>query len=106
MADSIKFLQFFQKFHRILGIYPSQQNQKPRSINSINVILLIFFVQMILTTAAFLLFEANSILDYGFASFMLSTLIMSIVNYSIFIWQAENTFKFIGHCEGFIEKSK
>lgn len=105
MANSIKFLQFFQKFHQILGIFPPQSVENQRSTDFTKIISLIFCAQFMFTTAAFFVFEAKSMLDY-FAFFIIISVITSIFIYLIFIWQSQNTLKFIGNCEEFIEKSK
>lgn len=57
-------------------------------------------------TAAFFVMEADSMFEYGLAFFVLIAIISSIVVYVIFIWQSENTVKFIEHCEEFIAKSE
>lgn len=107
MAGSIKLFQFVQQYHQIIGIYhPSQSNQKHRPYNFTQAIFLICFTQMIITIAAFLLFEDISMFDYGIAVFILVAMITSTVIYLQFIWLAENTLKFIENCEKFIEKSK
>ena len=108
MAGSIKLFQFVQKCHQTLGILPRQPNpkQKQLSSHSIQAIFLTCLAQYIFTTAAFLLFKAKSMFDYGFSFFILIGLANCIAIYLIFIWQSENTLKFIENCEGFIEKSK
>lgn len=52
----------------------------------------------------FLVFEADTMFEFGF--FISLTLIHCIVIYVLFIWQLDNTLKFVESCEGFIEKSK
>lgn len=106
MTNSIEFLQFFRKCHQTIGICPPQPNQKPCLINWTKTILLISCVQVMFTTVAFLAFEAKSMFDYGFAFYVLISIINSMAIYLIFTWQSRNTFEFIGNCEQFIEKSK
>lgn len=107
MAGSLKFLQFFQKCHKIIGICPSQSNQEQRSTNDlIKFIFLFSIAQFMFTMAAFLVFEAKSIFDYGFAMWALLSTINSTVIYLIFSMQLKNTLNFIEKCEEFIEKSK
>lgn len=106
MDGSVKLFQFIQKFHQTLGIYPPQLKQQPYQINSINKIFLVCLVQMIITTTAFLMFEAESMFSYGLAFFVLIAMINGVVIYLTFIWQFENTVKYIGNCEEFIVKSK
>lgn len=106
MAGSIKLFQLFQKFHQTLGIYPTQVNQKHHLIISRRAIFLIGSTQYILSTAGYLVFEAQSMFEYGFGYFMSSTTLNGIIIHILLAWQLENTLKFIETCEGFIEKSK
>lgn len=108
MHDSIKFLQFAQTFHRIIGIFPSQSNQHFPSQSSNSWKQTIFFVssvQFAFTTIGFLVFQAHSMFDYGFGFFVFSSIINGTVNYFLFVWQSENTLKFIANYEEFIKKS-
>lgn len=107
MAGSIKLFLIFRKFHQFFGIDPSQSNQKLWIIDCAKIILFLINSSIFMcATVAFLLFEAKSMFDYGFVFFSLISTIDSIAFYLIFIWQSQNTFKFIEHCEGFIKKSK
>lgn len=106
MAGSIKFLQFVKKFNQLCGIYACESIQVQRSVISTKTLFLIGFAQFIFSTAAFLVFGAKSIFDYGYAFYMLFVVINGFVIYVIFIWQSVNTLKFIENCERFIEKSK
>lgn len=103
MVILIKLFQRFQKFHqmRIIGISSFQANSNSRKTFG-----LIFFGQFTVTTVAFLVFDAKSLFDYGFGFFTVITAINFNIMYLIFIWEFENTYKFIGNCERFIEKSK
>lgn len=62
--------------------------------------------QFLSATAAFLVFDAKSMFNYGFVFFALVTITNSIVVYSIVVWKSQNTLKFIKNCEGFIKNSK
>lgn len=106
MAGSIKLFQFVQKYNQIIGIYSSQSTTMQGSINSTQAFFWISCAQIWFTIAAFLVFEANSMFDYGFEFFAFISIINGIAIYSIFIWQSQNTLKFIENCERFIEKRK
>lgn len=67
---------------------------------------LIVCAEYLLTTAAFLVFEAKSIFEYGFVFYMLITAINTTSIYLIFVWQSANTYKFIENFEGFLERSE
>lgn len=106
MAGPIKLFQFIQKCHQTIGISPFRPNQKQRLTNLIQTILLISLAQFMLTTAAFALFDAKSMFEYGFAFYSFVTMINCIAIYLILIWQSQNTLEFIKSGEAFIAKSK
>lgn len=106
MAGSIKLFQFIQKTYQTIGISPSKLNSKKCSINPKNTAFLIFLTQYTLTTVGFLMFDAYSMFDFGFAFFNLLSIINPTVIYLLFIWKLENTLNFIEKCEIFIAKSK
>lgn len=105
MVDSIKLFQFVQKFHKFIGIYPSERNQTKCSINTTNTIFLISFAQFLLSSIAFLAFDADSMLGYGFGFFVLISIVVGNIIYLLFIWKLHATLKFIESGQGFIEKS-
>lgn len=106
MAGSIKLFQFYQECHQIIGIHPSQSNQRQSTSNWKNTVTLIAFGLMMPTTAAFIIFDAESMFQYGSAFFLLICIIAFGIFYLIFIQSREITYKFIVTCEKFIEKSK
>lgn len=106
MANPIKLFPCVQECFRFMGIFPFQSNRKCLSTNLIRAIFLICCVQWMLTTAAFFVFAATSMFEYGFAFCMLNCIIADIVVYLIFIWQSDNALKFFEKCEGFIKQSK
>lgn len=109
MSGSIQLFQFVRKFHQTIGIRLSQSNQNQKQSSIISARAIIFFIctaQLILTTVAYLVFEAKSMLEFGFTFYMVITEVNCVVIYAIFIWQSKNTSKFIENCEVFIEKSE
>lgn len=106
VARPIKLFKFVQKVHQTIGIFPTQSNQKPCRINSMNTVFLICFAQILFSTAAYLAFEAKSMFEYGFTFYILVGITNSIAVYLIFIWQAQSTLEFIENCEKFIEARK
>lgn len=105
-AGSIKLFQYYQKFNQAVGIYSRQSDQNSNSINSKNVILIVSIAQFFVSSTAFLLFDAKSILDYGISVSALLVEISVTVYMLILIYQMEKTLKFIENCEQFLEKSK
>lgn len=106
MAGSIKLFQVLQKFHRFMGIHQSEPSEKQRLINWRYVITLAALVGLMISSVMFIVFEAKSSFDYGFASFMVICVIVNIAHFLVLIWQSKNTFKFIESLEQFIEKRK
>lgn len=106
MDGSMKIFQYYQKSLHFIGIYPSQPNEKQSPINLKNKILLIACLQTVLTTAAFIIFDATSMFDFGMAFFALISISECEFSVLILIWQSDNTFQFFTTCEKFIEKSK
>lgn len=105
MAGPVKSFQFFQKIHQIIAICPTHPNRDQLSISSKRAIFVIALAQVIVPVVIYL-YEAESTYDYGFGFFVLICLITCIAVYLLFIWQLENTVKFIETCEHFIAKSE
>lgn len=106
MAGSIKLFQFVQDFFPMIGIYPAQQNQNKNAFNSTNAFFFIVSIELILSTIAFLVFDAKTIFACGFGFYVLPSVTVGMVIYSLMIWKFENMLELIGNCEEFIEKSE
>lgn len=105
-ANRIKLFKFIQKANREIGIHPSHSNQISRRINSKVWFIILCHADFFISSAANLVFEANSMIEYGIACYTCSTAVFSVATYLISFWQMENILKFIENCERFIEKSK
>lgn len=103
MVGKIKILQFVQRCHQAMGIFPSKGHETHRSINSKSAFFLMFIPQSMATTAAFLAGGGNSMFEYGYGSFVLISALNAFVIYALFMWQMENTLELIEICEDFIE---
>lgn len=106
MAGSAKLFKYYQRYNQILGFTSPKPNGNPVLLNSKNVILLISLAQYFMSTAASMLFEAQSVVDYGT---IVSYLVLDItIATEIFlsIYQMEKTSKFIESCEQFVARSK
>lgn len=112
MADSsdgsgrIKLFKFIQKSYEHNGIFPSESNENRGPINSRNTLDLFCHAQFFISSAAYLLVDANSMIEYGMTFYVCITLVTSSVIYLTEIWQMKNISNFIGHCERFIEMSE
>ena len=97
--DKIKLFKFIREICHELKNFLSKFNQNPNSI-------LFFIVQFLISTALYLVFEANSMNDYGFPFFTCLTMVSEIIYYSSGLSQMENILNYIENCEDFIEKSE
>lgn len=100
MAGSLRFLQLFQRIHKFVGI------QNGSLIDTRGVLFVVFNAQFLLTSIAFIGFEAKSMFDYGIEFFVLICITNSMIVYFLFIWRFENSKNFIENCEKFMAKSK
>lgn len=103
---SVKLFNFLQKYYRTVGIHSPQSNQIRCPFNWKNVFFVICLVKSISTTTAYLLFQAETIIDIGISIFFLACLILGLTLYLIPIWQMGNITEFIESCETFIATSK
>lgn len=105
MTVKLKLFQCIQKFCKTMGFFPSQLN--PRRAFRLKTLLYIlppifFFV----STLIFLLTNADSIQEYDMAVFTLTSLIASIINILVMIWNMPKILILIGKFEEIIEQSK
>lgn len=106
MADSVKLFQFFQICQKFMAIFPSHSDETRRSLIIRRTLVLLGMAAYVLPTAAYLIFDAQSMFDFGIGMFCSLTGLCGAVVYSLLIWQSENTAKFFESCEQFIAKRK
>lgn len=100
----IKLFQFNRKYCQAAGIVLPNQNHF--TFNSINLVVVICLVQLGLASVAFLLYDAQSMQEYGATFYGLSCIIEGFLAYFITIWKIKEIFEFTENCETFIGKSK
>lgn len=105
-GGAIKLFKFTQKAYQGIGIYPPESNQSRSRINAKNYFFLVCQAQYFITTAAYLLFEANSMIEYGMTFFTCTTVITVIALYTILLGRMQNILNYIENCDRFIEKSE
>lgn len=105
-GDKIKLFKFIQKTYRQIGIDPPKSDQNRSPLNSKNCFFLIFHAECFITTAAYLCFEANSMIEYGMAFYVCVSISLSTIFYLTLFWQMQNVLNFIKNCDRFIEKSE
>lgn len=106
MAGRLKLLQFTQVVYEHIGIRSSQSNQHSRSINWRSVFMLYPPIQMTVCSLAFLLFEADNIVDAGTAFYVVDTEICCTFYYLALMWKKLKIQKLIDNFEKFVEKSE
>lgn len=104
---SIKFFRFLQKFYGVIGIHRAKANQLDRHfVNSKNCIFIASAASMLISSLAFLAYQAENTFDFGLSFLYSSALTAGGILYAIFTWKIENVFRFIANCDAFIEQSK
>lgn len=106
MAGRIKLFQSVQKYHRTMGIYQLQPNQRWLTFNSRNLLFLVSFIQMLVTTIGFSIFHAKTTIEYGACYYAYISEIGSTTYFLLQMCQITNFSKLIEHFEEFIEESK
>lgn len=106
MTGAIKLFQYVQNFYQTLGIHPPIQSYQTFSLNRRNLFFLSCSVLTFILSTAYLLFDAQSIQDFGIP-FCASVIILSgFFIYIVQIWRNAEIFQLIEHFEKFIEQSK
>ena len=105
-GGSIKLFQFTQKYCQTFGICPPQPNQNRYNLNLASWCILFFLNQAFMSIVAFLLFEADSMNEFGIKIFACLTILASDIYSLVAYWQVEIIPKFVENWEKFIEKSE
>lgn len=103
-GSSVRLFQLNQKYCQMIAIKLPQSKQN--RYNSINLIYAISATPYAVALAAFLLYDAKSMSEYGAAFVALLTEIESMLIYFTLLWKLEDTLRYIENCEAFIEKSE
>lgn len=105
-GDSIKLFQFIQRYCQTIGVYPPRPNQNRYYMNSMNWFAFFCLDQFLISTAGFILFEANSMAEYT-TTFFICLITVGCNIFSLLAFrQAKNISNSIGNWEVFIEKSE
>lgn len=80
MSGSIKFLQSAQQWYQFMGIIPSHSNQSSYlSTTSTRATFVICYAEIIISSAAFVVFEAKSMFEFGFSFCMFCVRLNALV---------------------------
>lgn len=105
MAGSIKMFSFNRRFLQVLGIYSISSNHG-LSIDWRNSILISNLALFCLPSAAFFIYDAKSMFEYGLSFSAAAIGAFMICIYFTMISQVESTSAFYGNCERFIGNSQ
>lgn len=108
MAGTVRIglFKFIQKAYQEIGISPSDANQNRKFINSKKWFIPFGLVQFFISSAAYLMIKANSMIEYGMAFYSCMTVLFYFTIYLISFWQMKNLLNYIESCEQFIEQSE
>lgn len=101
----MKLFHSVQRYFETIGIYSPCPNQRYSSINWINFGYLIVYAQIMISSGGFLLFQAKTAVEYGFAFYTFICGLASAAAVLISIWKKEKMFNLLQGLEKFIEKS-
>lgn len=105
-ARRLKLLHFTQEVYQDMGIYPRQSNLNWHSINWRIIFMLVSFIQMFIFSLAFLIFEADNIIDVGTAFYTVNSEFCCIVYYLVLMYKMPKILTLIENFEKFIKNSK
>lgn len=105
MSGSIKLFLKLRNVYKTMGIYQRQTKRRFNS-NPKNIFFLFCLAQMLISILAYSYAYAKSINEYGIVFFAGITLLNSINNFCLQIWNGPKIFRLIEHLERFIEMSK
>lgn len=106
MAGQLKLLRSTQKVYQHMGIYPPQSNQNQLQFNWRNILMLFSLIQIFIFSLAFLIFEAETIVDAGSSFYAVNSLLCCTIYYLMKMWKMPKIRKLIENFEKFIEESK
>lgn len=94
-----------RKRWQTMGIIPPSPNQI-HSFNQKNLFFLLSLTMITISTIAFLIFQAKTLIEYGSCMFLSFADLSSLADVLISIWRIPIIFKMIEMCERFIEISE
>lgn len=89
-----------------MGIYSPVKFNEIYSINPRNLFFTLSLTLTFISTVAYFLFQANSILDYGNSFYGSTSDLYTLTDFLVAVWKMPTILKFIELCEKFIENSK
>lgn len=105
MAHSVQFFKLIRDLFQKMGICPCHSNQN-RTYNLRNSFILMILAQLFVASAAFLLFEANSIEEYGQSFYLTLTSLLLLFLLPSFIHNMDDLFNLMDEMDKFGLKRK
>lgn len=101
----MKFFQSIQEYFAIMGIN-SSQSVDVHPFNRSNLITLLIFCMLVITSNKFLLFEAKYFEEYIDSFYLTCTGTLAAINFVVIIWKMTKVFEFIKGLESVVHRSK
>lgn len=105
MAGSVQLFLTIRRFYYMLGIDLSQVNQK-WGLNWRNVVFLYTITQMFVSTAAYCIYEANTLYEYGCCTYICVTEVAVFITYLLQKLKMVKRYEWIAKFEGLIDTRK
>lgn len=102
----MKLFQLVQKYLNRIGIHWHRSDQQHSPINWIRIVYFTAYAQSIISSVGFMLYEAETAVEYGFAFYVFATACVAAAAVFVAIWKIENIINTIQSFENFIEKRK
>lgn len=99
----MKIFQFDQEFYEIFQLNPNHPDQRC-SFTMKTLFIVAGMVLLLISSVAFVLFEANSIDEYAFSFFSSTAIMVCTIQWLAVIWERPNLRELIENMEQFIEK--
>lgn len=105
MAQKLQFFKLIRELYQKIGMHPCRSNESG-SYNVRNSFIFIHLAQTFIESVAFLLFEANSIEEYGQSFYASVTLLLLLCLWPSFIHNMDNLFNLMDQMDEFGQKSE
>lgn len=103
--EIMKLFQSVLRSYKLLGIEMSLKHES-NSLSLKSLLILLTSIQAMVSSAAFFLFEAQTVSEYGYSFYTSTTVFFNTGYFLIKIWKMPAIFGFINGLEDFIKKSK
>lgn len=106
MVGPIRLFQSLRGYYQMMGIYSPESSNQRYSINGRNSFFLFCYTQLLISSVLFLLFEAETTLEFGAAIYALLAESFCIWYFLMKMWRMPRILRLIDGFDAFMEKSK